>query len=304
MNQSLWLNESIKIGNKYVHNTDWENNGILYLNDILDENCNLINHKKLKLKYNCASSYLFTLQIQASIPKTWKEILKTHKTKPKNTRRGNNITVNNKYIPINEVTSKDLYWHIINKEKHIKWSFTYPNFTKADTSVWPRIFNLPFKTVRNTKIQTFQYRLIHRIIPCNKWLNNIKIKDSPACDFCDKIDDLPHFFLQCPEVKLFWKYWFNWWERISEIYIRNNPNMPELILFGFPGTIDIIHVLNFCILYTKYYIYIQRLYNKNKLDLYTCLVQLKYALKIEHDICLNQNSEKNFEKFNIIYDNI
>ena len=217
--------------------------------------------------------------------------------------------VNNKYIPINEVTCKDLYWHIINKDKHIpntikKWTSTYPNFNNADTSVWPRIFKLPFKTVRNTKIQTFQYRLIHRIIPCNKWLHNIKIKNSPECNYCNNTDNLPHFFLQCPEVKVFWNYWLKWWESTSKLYIRNNQELHELILFGFPGTTDIIHVLNFCILYTKYYIYIQRLYNNNKLDLYTCLIQLKDALKMEHNICIGQNKEKNFERFNIIYENI
>ncbi len=40
------------------------------------------------------------------------------------------------------------------------------------------IFKLPFHTVRDTKLQSFQFRLLHRIIPCNKWLNTIKIKNS------------------------------------------------------------------------------------------------------------------------------
>ncbi len=44
------------------------------------------------------------------------------------------------------------------------------------------------------------------------------------------------------------------------------------------------HELNFYTLYAKYYIYIQRLFNNNTLDLYVCLTQLKQALKIEH-IC-------------------
>ncbi len=47
-------------------------------------------------------------------------------------------------------------------------------------------------------------------------------------------------------------------------------------------------VLNFCILYAKYYIYIQRLFINNTLDLYTCLNQLKQALKIEENICKNK----------------
>ncbi len=49
-------------------------------------------------------------------------------------------------------------------------------------NVWSRIFKFPFKTVIDTKIQTFQYNIVHRSIPCNNWLCNIKVKDSKACD--------------------------------------------------------------------------------------------------------------------------
>ncbi len=41
-----------------------------------------------------------------------------------------------------------------------------------------------------------------------------------------------------------------------------------------------IQELNFCLIYTKYYIYIQRLFHGKKLDLYTSLTQLKFALEI------------------------
>ncbi len=56
-------------------------------------------------------------------------------------------------------------------------------------------------------------------------------------------------------------------------------------------------VFNFCILYAKYYIYIQHLFNNNTLDLYTCLNQFKQALKTE---------EKKIyvKKYNFIYENL
>ncbi len=65
---------------------------------------------------------------------------------------------------------------------------------------------------------------------------------------------------------------------------------------------DAMQVLNFCILYTKYYIYIQRLFNKNELDLYACLAQVKLALEIEYNICKNSNKEKDFQKFKFVCD--
>ncbi len=64
-------------------------------------------------------------------------------------------------------------------------------------------------------------------------------------------------------------------------------------------------VLNFYILYAKYYIYIQRLFNNNTLDLYTCLKQLKQALKTEEEKKCNKNKKKeNFLKYNFIYENL
>ncbi len=49
-----------------------------------------------------------------------------------------------------------------------------------------------------------------------------------------------------------------------------------------------IHVLNYCIPYTKYYIYIQRLFQNNTLDVYACQMQIKAALEIEFQICKNK----------------
>ncbi len=76
----------------------------------------------------------------------------------------------------------------------------------------------------------------------------------------------------------------------------------ECILMGFPETYDDILVLNYCILYTKYYIFIQQLFNNNELDLYVCQTQVKLALNIEHSICKKQNEHQKFIKVSHIYE--
>ncbi len=43
-------------------------------------------------------------------------------------------------------------------------------------------------------------------------------------------------------------------------------NIEECVLYGFPGNSNDILTVNFCILYAKYYIYIQKLFNCNKND--------------------------------------
>ncbi len=78
----------------------------------------------------------------------------------------------------------------------------------------------------------------------------------------------------------------------------------RFILFGFPLNTDAMQVLNICILYTKYYIYIQHLFKNNDLDLYACLKQPKEVLDIEFNICKRLNSDKKFFKYKFIHDNL
>jgi hypothetical protein len=86
------------------------------------------------------------------------------------------------------------------------------------------------------KIQCFQYRILHRILPCNNWLKQIKIKDTNICNDCNQIDNIQHFLLYCHKIKYwFWLSFNNWWNRTQD----NHPIITEknelYILFGFPG---------------------------------------------------------------------
>ncbi len=62
-------------------------------------------------------------------------------------------------------------------------------------------------------------------------------------------------------------------------------------------------VINFCIIYIKY-IYIQRLFNNNLLDVYACKGLLKSILEAEKDICTRNGKAGNFGKCNFIYGNL
>ncbi len=81
------------------------------------------------------------------------------------------------------------------------------------------------------------------------------------------------------------------------------------ILFGLPGRSDDAIVINYCILYAKQYIYLEkRKENKNQntvnIDFLGYLSMLKYILKLEKSICIHNNQSIKFNKFNVIYDNL
>ncbi len=67
-------------------------------------------------------------------------------------------------------------------------------------------------------------------------------------------------------------------ENISDVKAKNDPSLEEGIFSGFASLHEMIQVLYYCVVYAKYYIYIQRLYNNNVLDLYAYLAKLKKAL--------------------------
>ncbi len=50
----------------------------------------------------------------------------------------------------------------------------------------------------------------------------------------------------------------------------------------------------------KYYIYIQRLFNQNKLDVYAYMTLLKNTVTTERQISINNNNLDKFEKISTI----
>ncbi len=90
--------------------------------------------------------------------------------------------------------------------------------------------------------------------------------------------------------------------RVQFWYIKNTKS----ILFGFPRTSDGVFVINYCMPYTKYYIYQEKLNDNNKkpgfnVDFQGYLCYLKGILKIEQNICFEWNQTIKFDKFKVIY---
>ncbi len=104
--------------------------------------------------------FLTTLQIQSSIPKPWMKSLRKLDKTPKYIPAENTILINNKIVTLDKATCKDFFYlHLINLQKHKpnnikKWCDQFKKFENASEKTWPRIFKLPFSTLRNTKIQT------------------------------------------------------------------------------------------------------------------------------------------------------
>ena len=130
-------------------------------------------------------------------------------------------------------------------------------------SLWRRMSWRPYLCVRETKLHSFKYKLIRRIINCNKKLFDMKIKPSHQCIYCDQLDDISHFF-PCRNVYGLWFAFFHLWNETNycRVDFANFPNQQDIV-FGVSYSSSVNEVMNFCILHIKFYIYKQRFVDDN-----------------------------------------
>ncbi len=294
MGQILWNNRYLQIQKKTFHWEHWACKGIMMLQDIITENGTFMNESELRKLYNIRCSFLDVLQIRECIPKEWKDAIRSQRCRQKKFNFSNDVFICDKMYNIETFKTSIIYNYLI-KQKYrtptciTKWKEIYPGFNDASEDLWPNIFKLSFKITRETKLQSFQFKIIHRLITCQKKLHEMKIVDSDICLYCAEKDDLKHFFLYCNKSHSFWNSFFKWWNNLGDIVIAPDyATLAESILFGFQSEGEIFNVINYCILLAKYYIYCQKIHNNNKIDFYQYLAHLRCKLSIEENIMYSE----------------
>ena len=75
---------------------------------------------------------------------------------------------------------------------------------------------MAFLPSRETKIQSLQFKIIHRIILCQDYLFKRKIVNTQEWQFCGATDNLVHFFIAGPAVHKFLVRIKNWERNVLE----------------------------------------------------------------------------------------
>jgi hypothetical protein len=310
LNQCIWNNQHITIQNRPFIWEHWVRHGIMYIKDIVGCNGAFLSHNDINDKYHVRCNFLNALQIRQSIPSTWRAVIhNTHVVKHNCPDEPSVMLMGDKGKILNMmyIDCKTMYWMYVQRKKRQpssikKWIDDYPKFENADLTLWKNIYHLAFNITRETKLQSFQYRIIHRTITCREKLFQIKLNQSPQCLFCNKVDNIIHFLLLCKKTKEFWQSFFQWWNRLSDLKIPPDCEcLEESILFGFQPGGDVFDVLNYCILNAKFFIHRQKLFYENAIDFYDFLCELKYKLEIERSIYSKNSNQECFSKFIFVY---
>jgi hypothetical protein len=255
--------------------------------------------EELRNKYNCPNSALNYNALKDAIPQIWRKILKKQPitdtfniTQDEPTIKSHKLT-----IPFKNITNQTLYWIIINKIKtepvtKTKWK-TELGISELE---WGNVF-LNNKTIRQTKIQAFQYKILFNLTPCNLYLHRIGKSDSAICNKCNSLDDIVHYFSECTECRSFWNSLNVWWNRIHSSNLKLTK---KEIMVGITSNHEHKETINAIIMLAKWYIFSEKLENCTPF-LYKFLCCLKFYLNIEKIIYSRKEKILDFNKiwFNI-----
>lgn len=185
----LWHNSNIQIAGSPCCWKRWESAGIRHINDLLHPSePRFFSHEEINQTYGTNASFLQLLQIRTAIPFSWRSKLLSHATQDLRVCPTMEAT-DNQQLDLIKTTSKKIYASLVRRKKpqvssQNKWNTLFPVDEDSSHDYWAAIYKRPYRSARETKLQAFQFRIIHRILPCNKFLNNLRILPADSCTFC------------------------------------------------------------------------------------------------------------------------
>jgi hypothetical protein len=248
MSESIHYNSHILVNKSVVYIKEWVRRGIHQIKHLINESGNFLSFEEFIAHY---------IGIQTNFI-TYRGIIEAIKC----FQRKRNLLCNSRYKYFLNKT-----WYSIKKgNKWIqlmllktdtipagvrKWKSNYLN----EKFNWEDIYQLNRKTTIDAKLQWFQIKILHRILPTNRYLYIRKIINSPVCDFCKSEEEtLLHLFWECKYTKKFWEDF--------QLLIKEkcthciNLNLSEiLVIFGMKENVKTDRVFDLLLLLGKNYIY-------------------------------------------------
>ena len=290
--ESLFNNKDIKIDLTPIFHKACFNNGLKYIDHIIDNTGKFIRLDDLNEKYDVNLNIMTYNSIKDAIPVEWKRILKnTCSTTP--TDDSVKIKINNIDTKLTHLTNKSIYWEYVRKKLETasaikKWE-EYYDLWHFD---WKEIFIIPKKTTRESYLHSLQFQILHRYYPCNKMLGTWYDDHNKLCETCQIEDTLEHYFFFCETSKIFWSHFKHWWHSVTSVDL--NLTM-FYVIFGIINERDesLINALNFCILFGKYFI-AKCKKGGDMCCFFSFLRELKNRIEIENYIYCQNGKEARF----------
>jgi hypothetical protein len=148
LQQHIWNNDLIKIDNKPVMYTRWQQAGITYIMDLLNNNGQIASINFLAKKYAINIRQHTYNSLIHSIPKEWKKTISNAVNITGSTLKvTSRVQLGDKNYEIDELTTKTIYYHLIINHKSQpptskkRWLELYDDMQLGD-DYWAYIYQL------------------------------------------------------------------------------------------------------------------------------------------------------------------
>ena len=173
--QSIWFNSLIRIGNKPIYFKPWAASGIQNISDLMT-NCNestFLSFSDFKDRYKIKPPLSF-LGVISAIKLLWN---KTKQERPTEDSHYDNFRL--KFLQASKST-RVVYRKLVDKRRkkpqrsQMKWSWT-ALFEQNEPVDWVAIYKKPFECTKISKLLVFQFKLFHRRLATNTFLEKINL---------------------------------------------------------------------------------------------------------------------------------
>jgi hypothetical protein len=285
----LFYNPDILIGKKSFFFKSWFDAGVHYIGDILNSDGTFMTLQDFNRTYNMNIDFLIYTGVTRAILKLVKKY---------DISIPMEIPVLQKYRPfmpplvkliLNQESGAKRMYNILNKNCEIllnqeKWEKQLN--TKISQKEWNCIYATPFEITSDSKIQWFQYRIVHKIIGTNSLLHKMKITNDPLCTFCKQYDEtIEHLFWECHFSKII----------INSLFPVQSFSFVNKTNFLLGLSVKKSHAINTIFILTKLYIYKCKM-NKHVPSINGTKNYLKYEYDNLKSIATSKNNLESFER--------
>ena len=244
----IWNNTDVKVNGKTVFFKKWYDKGVMNISHLPDERNNFLSLDKFTEKFNLKIHFTTYFGLIHAI-KEKKGI--SQLSDPTNSQ--SQSQTQNWYEDDKNLRNASLLKLIV--ESQFSPPTTQSQILRQGISDidLPKLYKCPFNSTHEVKLVMFQFKIIHNIIYTKDKLKKANLALRDICYLCKlETHTLQHMLANCPHVQHFWDEFCSWWQ----ISTNEHLNLSSLtIIYGFINNCKLQHVLNYCMLIAKYFIY-------------------------------------------------
>lgn len=256
--QPLWGNEYFKIKGTCLYLRNWVKEDVLYVKDLVNDNGGIKNDEELyNMIGNKSNIYQEIYIIKNYVLKRLHDI-DTSIAPYVRIRSDPTVIFNNKLQTIVDKKSKFFYMMLISRQTstpHMETIYAKEFKFVRSKHIWKTIYKQKLCLLKLPKLNEFNFKILHNIVPCGKIVSKWKKNVSDKCEVCGEIETTKHMLYECQRINVVW-------QEISE-YIKCNISW-KTIVCGFPmyPISNKIESINFIVTLLSYVIFKENSYCK------------------------------------------